>query len=319
MQAKLVSTFFAALCASCAVADAIPLPEHPRPDWERPQWANLNGRWDFGFEKGAYDRKIAVPFGWGSALSGVKDEKGKDTGYYRRMVRVPQGWKGRRVFLVVGAADYETEFFFDGRPLGGHAGGYTPFELELTDFVKWGEKQTVEFKIWDPDLPTAHNGHYLFGKQGYGNVRGIWQTVYLEARGKDYIDSARFTPSIANSSVRAELRLAAPAGAPLVAEVQLDGKTTKVPFAKGEDAKAVDIAVVSPRLWDLDNPNLYDVTLSLGDDLVKTYFGFREIGTGTNANGDAYVTLNGKPISSSCASTRPIIRRATTPSRRTSS
>ena len=68
---------------------AIPLTEHPRPDWERPAWVNLNGQWDFGFEKGVYDRKITVPFGWGSALSGVKDEKGKNTGYYRRTMKVP--------------------------------------------------------------------------------------------------------------------------------------------------------------------------------------------------------------------------------------
>ena len=52
-------------------ARGIPLPEHPRPDWERVQWVNLNGQWDFGFERGLYDKKITVPFGWGSALSGV--------------------------------------------------------------------------------------------------------------------------------------------------------------------------------------------------------------------------------------------------------
>ena len=288
-----VVAIFAAMCAGAA---GIPLPEHPRPDWVRSQWVNLNGQWDFGFENGAYDRKITVPFGWGCTLSGVKDEKGKNTGYYRRMMKVPPEWKGKRVFLVVGASDYETEFSFDGKPFGKHIGGYTPFEFELTDLVKWGEEQTAEFRIWDPDFFSAHNGHYLFGKQGYGNVRGIWQTVYLEVRGKDYIDSARFTPSIAKSSVKAELRLAAPASDSLVAEVKLDGKTTKVPFAKGEVAKAIDIAIASPRLWDLDNPNLYDVTLTLGDDTVKTYFGFREVGIGKNANGDAYVTLNGKPI-----------------------
>ena len=296
-KARLTFCAAAALCFQAAFGGAaIPLPEHPRPDWERPQWINLNGEWDFGFEPGVYDRKIVVPFGWGTALSGVKDEKGKNTGYYRRAVRVPQEWKGKRVFLVVGAADYETEFSFDGKNLGSHVGGYTPFEFELTEFVKWGEEQTAEFKIRDPDFLSARVGSCLIGKQGYGNVRGIWQTVYLEARGNDYIDSARFTPSIATSSVRAELRLAAPASAALVAEVQLDGKTTKVPFAKGETAKAVDIAFAAPRLWDLDHPNLYDVALALGDDEVKTYFGFREIGAGKNANGDPYVTLNGKPI-----------------------
>ena len=283
-------------CTTTVMTGGVPLPEHPRPDWERQQWVNLNGAWDFGFEDGTYDKTITVPFGWGSTLSGVKDEKGKDTGYYRRKVCVPQEWRGKRIFLVVGAADYETEFSFDGRILGKHVGGYTPFEFELTDYVEWGKEQSAEFKIYDPDFLDARVGSCLIGKQGYGNVRGIWQTVYLEARGKNYIESARFTPSVAKSSVTAEIRLASPADGPIAAEVKMDGKTTKVPFARGECTKVSEIEIASPKLWDLDNPYLYDVTLSLGDDTVKSYFGFREIGTCINVNGDPYVTLNGKPI-----------------------
>ena len=289
--------------AMCGNAGDIPLPEHPRPDWERSQWVNLNGQWDFGFEKGVYDRKITVPFGWGSALSGVKDEKGKDTGYYRRKVKVPREWKGKRVFLVVGAADYDTEFSFDGKPLGKHVGGYTPFEFELTDFVKWGEEQTAEFKIWDPDFFSAHNGHYLFGKQGYGNVRGIWQTVYLEARGKEYIDSVRFTPWIGKESdpsfvsqVLVDVMLSAPMKSAGVFRMVVDGREETVNVNAGDRKFRFHVAFDKPHLWTLDDPYLYDVTLTLGDDTVKSYFGFREVGVGKNANGDAYVTLNGKPI-----------------------
>ena len=71
----------APLWALAATAAEIPLPEHPRPDWMREEWVNLNGAWDFGFAPGRYDRKILVPFGWGSPLSGVKPEGGKDTGH----------------------------------------------------------------------------------------------------------------------------------------------------------------------------------------------------------------------------------------------
>ena len=41
----------------------IPLPEHPRPDFERTEWLNLNGEWDFSFDGQQYDRQILVPFG----------------------------------------------------------------------------------------------------------------------------------------------------------------------------------------------------------------------------------------------------------------
>ncbi len=303
MVKRLMAALLLSFAAEVAFPIGIPLPLHPRPDWERGQWVNLNGQWDFGFAPDAYDRKITVPFGWGSKLSGVEMKKDCDTGYYRRNITVPSEWKGRRVFIVVGAADYATEFFIDGTPLGKHTGGYTPFEYEITDFIRWGEAQAAEFKIWDPPNKVAREGHYLFGKQGYGNARGIWQTVYLEARGMNYFDSARIVPSIKKSAVSVDLRLAAPVGEKTLAKVRLDGKIHEVRFNPGEIEKRVEIKIDSPKLWDLENPNLYDVSLSLepessswSPDEVKTYFGFREIGTGLTPNGHNYVTLNGKPI-----------------------
>ena len=290
---------------------AIPLPEHPRPDWERAEWMNLNGEWDFGFSETNLDRRIVVPFSWGSRLSGINDEAGTegDTGYYRRSVIVPKAWRGRRVFVVVGAADHDTTCVFDGHGLGKHSGGYTPFEFELTPYVKWGKAQTLSFSVWD--APGGSDGR-LFAKQCYGNVRGIWQTVYLEARGEAYLDSVRLTPSIARKSVKAELALDAPAVAPLTAHIRLDGRTTDVSFAAGERTKTVEIGLANPRLWTLEDPYLYDVEVGLrqahdnkggqqahdnkGGDVVKTYFGFREVGVGKNPNGDSYVTLNGKPV-----------------------
>jgi len=94
----------------------IPLPEHPRPDFERPAWVNLNGRWQFRFDPGdeglvqkwqdgdaaAFPLAITVPFPWGSALSGVSDRA--QIGWYARTIEIPPGFKGQRVFLVVGAS-----------------------------------------------------------------------------------------------------------------------------------------------------------------------------------------------------------------------
>ncbi len=219
------------LAITCLAAD-IPLPEHPRPDWERTEWLNLNGTWDFGFEMGKYSRKILVPFGWGSMLSGVKNDG--DVGYYRRSVTVPAAWKGKRVFVVVGASDHDTNCIFDGEDLGKHVGGYTPFEYELTEFVRWGEEQTLEFKVWDPPPKEARQGHYLYGKQGYGNVRGIWQTVYLEARGTEYLERVSFIPKLEDNSVGMLAILAAPAIDKSVLKIEVSGKVHEFQVAPGQ-------------------------------------------------------------------------------------
>jgi hypothetical protein len=128
----------------------IPLPEHPRPDFERAAWVNLNGEWGFradADDRGSYDGwekkpelftdRILVPFPWGSPLSGVEDTA--DIAWYRRGVKVPEDWKGQRVFLVVGASDWLTQGWLDGKPVGSNRGGYTQFELELTPHVEWGK------------------------------------------------------------------------------------------------------------------------------------------------------------------------------------
>ena len=117
---------FAAI--SALAATDIPLPEHPRPEWERKQWLNLNGEWNFAFNAGKTDRKIIVPFGWGSPASGI--ENGGDYGYYSREIIIPEAWRGKRVFVIVGASDHDTTCRFDGESVGSYSGGYVPFEFE---------------------------------------------------------------------------------------------------------------------------------------------------------------------------------------------
>jgi len=100
----------ASVCAAGAVfipsvtgAEDVPLPEHPRPDFERADWLNLNGGWQFRFDGGdvglgekwgagevSFPDRILVPFPWGSPLSGLEDRAA--IAWYARTVRVPEGW-----------------------------------------------------------------------------------------------------------------------------------------------------------------------------------------------------------------------------------
>src|SRR3954468_2814819 len=135
MRALLIVACWSAAIALRASHAQIPLPEHPRPDFQRAEWLNLNGRWSFAFD--ARDagiragwpngtlppgHEILVPFSWGAPLSGVPDSA--NIGWYARSIAVPNGWRGRRVFLVFGASDWRTSAWLDGTKLGEHQGGY---------------------------------------------------------------------------------------------------------------------------------------------------------------------------------------------------
>jgi hypothetical protein len=201
---------------STTVHAQIPLPEHPRPDFQRADWINLNGRWQFKFDatdqgertqwfKSALSttNNILVPFSWGAPLSGVPDSA--DIGWYQRSVTIPPSWRGKRTFLVIGASDWRTTVWLDGVKLGEHQGGYTPFSIELTQ-VKYGSPQRITIRVDD-----RQHAFKLEGKQGYGKARGMWQTVYLEARGADPLDYVHFTPNITTGRVAVEAQLHAPA------------------------------------------------------------------------------------------------------------
>ena len=315
LSSWLVLAFFS-ISRSTAGAE-IPLPEHPRPDFERAEWVNLNGEWAFRFDRDAagererwfgapaeaFPLRIQVPFPWGSKLSGVADEA--DVAWYARTLRVPESWRGRRVFLVVGASDWKTSGWLDGEPIGSYQGGYTPFELELTKVAKPGQDQRLVLRV--DDTPHAFK---LEGKQGYGKARGLWQTVYLEARPALYVESFELHPSVGLKRVELRVRLSEPAPAGATLELRVPAGPVGDPsFA--EARRAVEAGArearltlplgASPRLWSLADPHLYEATLTLGtasgQDRVMGYFGLREIGVAKLPGlGHPYVALNGTPV-----------------------
>lgn len=291
-------------------AAEIPLPEHPRPDFQRSDWVNLNGTWDFRFDaenqgtdrewfnaSAPYEMTITVPFSWGSKLSGVEDQA--DIGWYRRTITVPENWKGKRVFLVVGACDWHTTAWLDGHRLGEHQGGYTPFEFDLTEHVAAGKSHRLVLRADDTPHPFK-----LEGKQGYGRAAGIWQTAYLEARPYVALETVHFTPDVDGQHVDVAVELDRPAPEAMTLELQIAGKPEAVTqkIAQGIEELKFRVPMKQPRLWSLEDPHLYDVRAQLkgqttGTDSVVTYFGMRKISVGKLPGTDyPYVMLNDKPV-----------------------
>ncbi|HEY6107422.1 MAG TPA: sugar-binding domain-containing protein, partial [Gemmatimonadales bacterium] len=298
--------------------DSIPLPEHPRPDFQRDLWLNLNGRWRFAFdpedsgERAGWPgaglpgaREIVVPFSWGSPLSGVPDSGGGDIGWYERTLTVPETWTGggRRVFIVFGASDWRTTAWLDGTKLGEYQGGYTPFSFELTPHLRPGRAQRLVVRVDDAPHPFK-----LEGKQGYGKARGLWQTVYVEARGTAPLASVHFTPRRDLAGVGVDVRLLEPAPRALTLAVTFtnrDGRPTVTQrIAAGARTTHLDVPLPGARRWSLDDPFLHEVVVSVAGpgsgffpDSVRTYFGMRTIGVadvpGTTI---PYVAINGTPV-----------------------
>ncbi|MFW5657736.1 MAG: glycoside hydrolase family 2 protein [Bacteroidota bacterium] len=304
--------FFFGCMIFTASAQNIPLPEHPRPDFMRTSWLNLNGTWQFAFDSTDtglseqwysspdFNQNIRVPFPWGSNLSGIENKA--HIGWYSREITIPPTFNSERTFLVIGAADWKTDVWLDGQHIGTHQGGYTPFEFELTQHVQHNKTHQLVVRV--DDTPHAFK---LEGKQGYGEAKGIWQTVYLEARGQTALKQVHFSPDIDKDKVTVKAVLDKPAQKKQRIAIDFPNKelsnTIYSPIIKKNDTSIeFDIAIPEPHLWTLDDPYLYDVNVKLVEDdrvldQVVSYFGMRKISIVDLPGTDyPYVALNDKPV-----------------------
>ncbi len=256
----------------------------PEPDHARTSFLSLNGSWAFSLDTPTYDSTIEVPYPWGSPLSGISEER-DGTGYYRRTAvwNPPEA----RIFLRFGAVDYTAVVRVNGHTVGTHTGGYDRFSFDVTAYWNRDGENCIEV-----DATDLSEKSQTYGKQGYGNARGIWQTPWLEGRPASYIDTF-FVKTQLDGTVTYDITACNADGE--IVTAAFEGSTASAPIENGH--ATLSFTVAEPKFWTPETPNLYFGTLSLsGGDTVSTYFGIREIGTGVfGKNGHRYVTLNGKP------------------------
>jgi hypothetical protein len=312
MKFRLLLTLVIILLISCNKnPENIPLPEHPRPDFERSVWQNLNGYWQFqpdSLDAGlagnwqnraeSFDQQILVPFSWASPLSEVQLPDVHIGWYYRTFtINNPKKWSGTDMWLVFCASDFNTTVWINGIEAGSHSGGYVPFSFNISKMLKEGENKIV-VRVEDKELDNRPSG-----KQYYGNAKGIWQTVYLEARPENHISNVKFTPDIDNQIVKVEVALAKRSTNPLT--FSISGKNNDINFQNTipTDMPTAEftVPVKNLKLWHPDDPFLYEIAITLSDeniaDELSTYFGMRKISAvdipGKNFK---YVALNNKPV-----------------------
>lgn len=284
----------------------------------RPDEISLAGEWLFAFDgdgrgedrglagsPDGYDLRIVVPFPWQSVLSGVGPEPPstyaafgseaalhtwRGVAWAAREVTVPPAWPtGERVVLRFGAVDWAARVFVDGVEVGAHTGGYTPFDVDLTEHVTPGQPAFVAVRM---DDPCDGDDGVLAGKQGdiwYTCAGGMWQDVLLLHRPAAFIRDVEDLPADGDAltlrvhlggaddagEVRVQLACLASCGAPCGPAV------ATAPRATGQEAVDVTFPDLGAPLWTPGRPCLLGRTATLTTgarvDTVSGYAAARRI------------------------------------------
>ena len=194
----------------------IPRAEHPRMQFKRNNWINLNGKWQFeidnarsGEHRGLQNEgvilggTILVPFCPESRLSGIGHTDYMRGVWYKRTIDLSDTAGVLR--LHFGAVDYRAKVFVNGTFVGEHAGGYSSFHVDISAAVRQGQNEIAVYAEDDTTDRTIPSGKQssAFASQGcfYTRTTGIWQTVWLERLPATHLESVRYTPNVSDNSV----------------------------------------------------------------------------------------------------------------------
>ena len=274
---------------------------------------SLNGTWQFTVDsllsksqewaKSNYEsehwNQLLVPGNWDTENAYANFI---GTGYYRKQFVIPADWDAHVVRLCFGAVYQTADVWVNGKYLGKHIGGYTPFEFNVSDIIQAGQTNTIAL--------SANNE---YGHGAWWHWGGISREVKLVRNNEQRIVWQHIVaePDLANgqASVNASIKVANHSGSPFSGTL-----TATIP--KCRTCEPIEVEVLVPandettthlsfdlppdevKLWDFNNPNLYQLQSVLKASVnttpihsVVNQFGIRKI----EAKGDQLL-LNGKAI-----------------------
>ncbi len=276
--------------------------EYPRPQLRRDGWTNLNGLWDYAVTPiraettpTEWGGKILVPYSLESKLGGVQRLlDATEALWYRRSFDATRV-AGKRLLLNFEAVDYRCEAWVNGRSVGTHVGGNTPFSFDISAAIRDGANELI-VRVEDATEAYQLRGKQVINARGiwYTQVSGIWQTVWLEEVPDYFVERLKIDTRVDGRvvvNIVSDGRIAGRLSAEAV--VRLNGKE----IARAESSRAeVVLEIDDPKLWSPESPTLYDLELNVNGDVVHAYFGIREVGKVKDAEGHWRFTLNGKTI-----------------------
>ena len=285
---------------------------YPRPQLWRGDYTILNGEWNFTFGDGLEDdemrcgfsdrEKINLPFTYQTSLSGIGIEERHDVVWYSRRIDVDKSQLKGRVLLHLEGCDYQTFVWVNGSFVGSDSGGYHRLTFDCTSALREGENN-LTIKVCDDYSVEKPRGKQRSKDTNYGcwytDTTGIYKTIWVEFVPESYLENLVIEADARSGRATLKCDIAGK-GSEITAKILFGGR--EVAIGKAEvtyNAAIIDVDLTGDEplhLWELEDPNLYEVELSLSSDgsvvdVVKSYFGVRSIDIK-----DGKIYLNGKEL-----------------------
>ncbi len=224
------------------------------------------------------------------------------TGWYKKTITPDASLRGKRILLDFEGVMLTADIFLNGQRIGGTDYGYVGFEIDITNQLKYGQPNEILVKAETQDEKASR---WYTGGGLFRNVNLITTSaelylerhpLYITTRDNRFVTvGVEFTNRGRQKDVTIGLKLYDPDG---VCVYESNENFTRRAASRTQEVKMKEVQVTDPKLWDVDNPNLYraEVTLMTKDgkvmDSYAEHFGIRTIEYGPSFG----LKLNGKKV-----------------------
>lgn len=249
-----------------------------------------------------HDWAVKLPFSQEEAADWGYKAGGK--GWYRKVFAVPEKYRDKELTIEFEGIATHSVVYFNGSVIHRNFSAYTPFQIDISDRVHFGNKPNVLAVFVDAD---AREGWWY---EGAGIYRHVWLNIKNPVHIPQYGLSIRmeeieenvwkvnlFTVICNQTDKDVEVRISTTLVDP-DQELEVNINNEGVVCEAGEESMVeTEFTIEDPKVWDIDNPNIYDVITKvfIEDELVdsdQTVCGFRTIAMDPEQG----FILNGKPV-----------------------
>ena len=276
------------------------------PDFDDSGWRTLDVPHDWSIEDlpGQNGVDIIGPFDKSSVDKMSSGYTVGGTGWYRKSFTVIEEDKDKIFYLYFDGVYMNSDVWLNGKHLGFHPYGYTPFYYNISSFLNpAGQKNVVAVRVRNEGL----NSRWYSGS---GITRHVWLSkvnpVHVDIAGGIYVTTPEVNETIAGIKIVTTILNSGTSDENLVLQTQLfdpSGKqagsvSTDTKLTSGQTIEIIqNITVNNPALWSIDDPSLYQAEATIiidgkTADKQKASFGIRSVKTDAQKG----LTINGKPI-----------------------
>ena len=194
---------------------------------------------------------------------------------YEKNINISSEYRNKHIILTFEGVAHKSDIYINDKHIYTNSCGYNKFSIDIKDYIEYDFDNKLKVMVdSNEDLNIPPFGNVI----DYLTYGGIYRDVYIDICNKEYVEDVFVKPINKNNKWFIDLDVKLNEIINYKLEVLFNNEIIiEKDINPKERLESINIEINNPKLWDIDNPNLYDLRIIINDDIFNTTFGLRTV------------------------------------------